>query len=244
MNFPRVIFQTWEDENVPEQWRDAQRSVIEKNPNWTYVLITNADRERIISDNFPHLLPLFRSFKHNVMRADMIRYIFLYLHGGLYLDLDFVALYPFDSVRLAEGTDVGLVRSPNSSGMFTNAFMVARPGCPFWLACLEEIQKEKSPLFTFTKHLEVLTTTGPLMLTHVAESIPEYVCVLEDIIVPCNLCKLEEEGGCDSKEPGIVKPIQGSSWASLDTTIINGVFCNRKVILVVIITWLVLKLSE
>lgn len=242
MNFPRVIFQTWEDENIPEKWRDAQRSVIEKNPNWTYVLITNADRERIISESFPHLLPLFRSFKHNIMRADMIRYIVLYLHGGIYLDLDFVAVHSFDEIHLPKGTDVGLVRSPNSKGMFTNAFMVARPGCPFWLACLEEIQKEKSPLLTFTKHLEVMTTTGPLMLTHVAESIPQYVTVLENIIVPCNFCKAEE--GCDSKEPGIVKPIEGASWASLDTKIINTIFCNRKVIFVILITWLILKLSE
>jgi mannosyltransferase OCH1-like enzyme len=244
MNFPRVIFQTWEDENVPEKWRDAQKSVIEKNPNWEYVLITNADRIRIIKENFPELLPLFMSFKHNIMRADMIRYIILYLHGGVYLDLDFIAMYPFDSLRLADGTDVGLVKSPNTSSMFTNAFMVSRPGCPFWLHCLSEITAQKSPLLTFTKHLEVMFTTGPAMLTRVAETFPNYVCVLEEIIVPCNLCQLSEKEGCSSEEPGIVKPIEGSSWASIDTKIINGVFCNRKVILVILIAWIFLKLSR
>jgi mannosyltransferase OCH1-like enzyme len=243
MNFPRVIFQTWEDENVPEKWRDAQKSVIEKNPNWEYVLVTNKDRIRIIKENFPGLLPLFMSFKHNIMRADMIRYIFLYLYGGVYLDLDFVALYPFDSLSLEDGAEVGLARGPNVDGTFTNAFMVSKPGSQFWLHCLSEITKPKSPFLTFTKHLEVMFTTGPAMLTNVAERYPmERISVLEHVIVPCNLCQLEE--GCDSKEPGLVKPIEGSSWNSLDTKIINGFFCYRKAIYIAVFVFLVIKLSE
>lgn len=245
MNFPRIIFQTWEDENVPEKWRDAQRSVIEKNPNWEYVLITNEDRIRIIRENFPELLPLFKSFKHNIMRADMIRYVVLYLYGGVYLDLDFVALESFDSLKI-EGAraEVGLVVSTNSSNMFTNAFMASKPGSQFWLECLAEIRRPKSPLITFTKHLEVMLTTGPIMLTNVAEKYPmDRVAILENVIVPCNLCEASSEEGCTSKEPGLVKPIEGSSWVSLDTKIINGFFCNRKAIYIAVILWLVLKLS-
>jgi mannosyltransferase OCH1-like enzyme len=249
MNFPRVIFQTWEDENVPEKWRDAQKSVIEKNPNWEYVLITNADRIRIIKENFPELLPLFMSFKHNIMRADMIRYIILYLHGGVYLDLDFIAMYPFDSLKLDERAEVGFVTSKNSilgeNSILSNSFMVSKPGSNFWLHCLDEIRKEKSPLLTFTKHLEVMSTTGPFMLTRVAEKYPmDKITILENVVVPCNMCQIESEEGCDSKEPGLVKPIEGSSWNSLDTKIINGVFCNRKVILVILIAWIFLKLSR
>ena len=62
--------------------------------------------------------------------------------GGMYLDLDFVALKPFDELLGAKS--VVLAEMSNDTAFehnIPNAWMASTPGHPFWLFCLQEITK-------------------------------------------------------------------------------------------------------
>ena len=58
MNFPKNIFQTWKTKDVPDKWKDAQKSVIDMNPGWNYTLLTDDDNDRIVKENFPYFIKL------------------------------------------------------------------------------------------------------------------------------------------------------------------------------------------
>lgn len=229
MSFPKLIFQTWKTADVPAQWRAARQSVVDLNPGWTHVLLTDDDNERIVRHHLPGYLPHFKAFPHAIQRADAIRYIAMYLWGGVYLDLDYVALRSFDGIRL--DAPVGLLRSNNARGMVTNSFLVSLPRCPFWLACLEASTRP-APWWAVTKHLEVFHTTGPFMLNRVFIEHPRLAQVL-DVSVPCDVCSLQE---CRPTTGYFVMPIAGSSWHAWDSALINWVFCNRTLAAVVACT--------
>lgn len=219
---PRIIFQTWESREVPEVWRAAQRSVIDMHPAWKYVLLTADDRVRIIRAHFPQLLPRFLGFRHNVQRADMIRCAVLYLYGGVYLDLDYVAIRPFDGIRLEDGKEVGIAVSSNAKFRLSNSFMVSTPRSTFWLQCLAAMDKPR-PFWAITQHLEVFASTGPFVVNRVARRNSPVVQRLTHASVPCSIC---EHGRCVHDPAYFVMPVAGGSWFAWDGIVLVWLFCH------------------
>jgi mannosyltransferase OCH1-like enzyme len=222
----RVIIQTWKTYDVPAQWQRAQRSVIDLNPCWKYVFLSDDDCDRLVARHFPSFVPTFRGFPHGIQRADAVRYVALYVYGGVYLDLDFQALRPFDELKLSDGKEVGIMRSSNAKDLVTNAFMVAaRPRQPFWLACIDEMTRVKAPWWAVTKHFEVMMTTGPFMLDRVYRRHPEAVSILR-VAVPCDVCQIERAACHDDTQKYFVMPVEGGSWHAWDSKALNFIFCN------------------
>lgn len=219
---PKIIFQTWKTKNVPHAWQEAQASVQKKNPGFKYVFLTDADNEAIVRDYFPSFLQTYQGLAYGIQRADTIRYILLYLYGGIYLDLDYVAIKAFDKIKLDPGKQVGLISSSNASKVLTNSFLISKPSAPFWLECLEEIKQAK-PIWAITKHIEVMSTTGPLMINRVAARNMEIVQVLDKIAVPCTVCNIDH---CKYDSTYYIMPIRGQTWNSMDSYIINWFMCN------------------
>lgn len=236
---PKIIFQTWKTREIPDKWKEGQRSIIQMNPKWIYVLITDEDAEKIVRENFPHVLPKFKAFRHGISRADAIRYMILYLYGGIYLDLDYKALKSFDDVSLPEEKDVGIVPSFNTFGHhLSNSFMMSRPGATFLLNCIDEMMKPANPFWSLSKHIEVMNVAGPNMVQRVYTKNPGAVEVLRDIVVPCNICAINK--GCPIDSNYYLWPLKGGSWHSWDTALLNFVYCHAIHITVIVVILVVL----
>jgi mannosyltransferase OCH1-like enzyme len=237
----RKIFQTWKTKDVPPEWAEAQRSVILMNPNWEYCLLTDEDNDQIVKEYFPDFYPYFTSFPYAIQRADAVRYCLMYLYGGIYLDLDYVALKPFDDLVLEK--EIGLIESHNNvvRRMVTNSFMVsAVPGNSFWLSCIEEMKKN-IPWYAFTKHFKVFMSTGPFMLDHVYRNNKDSVQILKNVSVICNVCQVSH---CKSNTLYYIKPISGSSWHSWDSSLMNMVYCNIYIVLFLIVIVIIKLIIE
>lgn len=70
---PKIIHQTWKDENVPLDWRAAQASCRAMHPDFEYRLWTDATAREFIAAKFPELLRTWDSYPFNIQRADAIR---------------------------------------------------------------------------------------------------------------------------------------------------------------------------
>lgn len=228
MEIPKIIFQTWKTYDVPDQWKYAQKTVKEKNKDWKYMLLSDEDNLQIVKKNFPDFLPYFINFKYNIQRADAIRYIVLYLYGGIYLDLDYQAIKPFDKIILEKDKEVGLIKSSNID-CITNSFLCSHKGANFWLKCIEEMKKPYKWWY-FTKHLKIMCSTGPLMIDRVYKANIDKSQILE-ITVPCSVCNIDE---CVYDKKYFLRGIRGDSWHSWDSYIINMIHCNRKSIIYII----------
>jgi mannosyltransferase OCH1-like enzyme len=218
----KFIFQTWKNNDIPDKWKEAQLSVIKNNPDYEYKLFTDDDNRNIVINYFPDFLEYYDNFEYNIQRADAIRYMILYLYGGIYLDLDYICNHSFNIIKINK--QIGLNRSINQSWSFTNSIMISSvKSHPIWLECLRNMKK-KTPFFIRGKHLKVMTSTGPIMLTRSTRKFKQDIEEL-DIIQKCNVCEIKQ---CDIDRKYILTPIEGSSWLESDSKFYIWLFCNKK----------------
>ena len=154
------------------------------------------------------------------------------------MDLDFEVLKPLDSL-FTNDNEVYLVNSSNIGSYLTNSFMASKPRCKLWLDCIEAMKK-KLPFYCMGKHLTVMNSTGPIMLTHVVNKAKiVYGMLPVRLILPCSVCNIK----CYSKG-AYLKQLEGSSWIAYDTKIYNFFMCNYKQLLIAIaLIFLVILIS-
>lgn len=231
VKIPLIVMQTWKDKNIPAHWKSSQNAIRNIMPHWKYVLMTDEDNRNFCAKHFPDFLPIYDSFEYGIMRADAIRYMWLYINGGLYLDLDIEVTKPFDDL-FYEDHDIYGVRSGNYKKFYTNAIMASKPRVPFWLKCIEDM---KVPYRTWQigKHLKVMRTTGPLMLSKMLiDHEPDIGQMPAELLTACTVC---DPKPCNIKS-GYAKTLEGSSWVAWDTKVYTFCACNSGKIMVVLLS--------
>lgn len=164
--FPKHIFQTWKSKtDIPENMDYWSSTWKLHNPHYTYTLWDDADNLAFVKKEFPWFLPTYEGYDREIKRADAIRYMFLYRFGGIYADMDFECLKPFDELlEKFEGYDIilGSMESDgnpwNISNSIPNAIMISKPGCEFWIRLLELLVKKSKGTY------RVEEATGPIVL--------------------------------------------------------------------------------
>lgn len=237
VTIPKIIMQTWKDNDVPDKWKISPKSIKKYMPGWKYVLMTDKTNRKFVKKHFPDFLSYYDGFQHNIMRADAIRYMWLYVHGGIYMDLDFEMKHSLDSL-FTSNTEAYLVSSGNIGSCITNSFMASKPGCKIWLDMIEAMKKPV-PWYCYGKHFEVMCSTGPIQLTHVVKkSSVVYAMLPGKLIMPCSACNISN---CKA-EGAYLKPLEGSSWITYDTKFYNFFLCNWKKVMCLVIILLILML--
>jgi mannosyltransferase OCH1-like enzyme len=242
MNFPKNIFQIWfviKNPEMPDKWKEAQQTVISMNPDWNYKLVDEDYSKNIVKTYFPDFYQYYISFPYTIQRIDAIRYCLLYLYGGIYLDLDYICNKSFGDITLT--AEVGLIKSNNTPGVFTNSFLASKPKSEFWLMVIEQMKKPLNFFQKITKHLKIMNSTGPFMINNVANKNKKYIETLENIQTPCNVCNINQ---CKTGGGYYITPIDGSLWHSWDSALLNVLFCNKVIILVILILIFILILKK
>jgi len=223
---PKIIMQTWKTKTLPAHWQASQDAIRRLLVDWKYTLQTDADNTSFVSRYFPDFKATFDGFEYPIQRADAIRYMWLYVHGGVYLDLDLEIVEDICCL-FKRPAHIYVVMSGIVPNVYTNAFMAAVPGQHVMLECLHLMQIGHRP-WHFGKHLKVVNSTGPNMFTQaiinykeqdedfIVEEIPS------DKIIACSIC--------DPKpcwRPGaICRTLGGSSWSGSDTELLGRLYCD------------------
>lgn len=162
--FPKIIFQTWKTHTLPKQfayWSETWK----KHNDYKYILWDDIENRAFVAANFDWFLPTYDGYDAGIKRADAIRYMFLYKFGGIYADLDFECLKPFDelldvykSYDIILGSMESDLSSWHLSNNIPNAIMISKPGCTFWLKVLKEMERRSK----WVARPEV--QTGPIVL--------------------------------------------------------------------------------
>jgi len=243
IHIPRIIMQTWKNEILPKHWQASQDAIHRYMRHWNYKLMTDEDNLKFVSIYFPDFLHYFKLFEYPIQRADAIRYMWLYVHGGIYLDLDIEIKRELDDLFM-EDKEVYFVRSRSIRSVYTNAFMGAKPKSPIMLDCLSEMRRPLK-LWHVGKHLKVIHSTGPMMLTRVMtnhhrrvmkeegrtiiDGSPPgkaYTTRVHELpvrkLLPCSVC---DERPCEV-EGSYCRVLGGSSWAGADTEFFIYMHCH------------------
>ena len=234
VKIPLIVLQTWKTTQIPSHWIPSQKGLKKHMSHWKYVLMTDEDNRNFCKKHFPDFLPYYDAFEYPIMRADAIRYMFLYVYGGLYIDMDIEVRKPLDDL-FYEDHDIYLARSGTFGSYYTNAFMASKPKQKFWLECIEEM-KQPYKSWQIGKHLKVMRSTGPLMLTSsVGKNENLDIGELPEDLLGCSVCDPKPF----YKEGNYVAILEGSSWIEADTKTYIFFTCYWKYVIFIVVILIV-----
>ncbi|MCW0219428.1 MAG: glycosyltransferase [Prosthecobacter sp.] len=157
----KLVHQTWKNA-CPEHWifRKSRTAVSRFFPGWEYKLWTDEDLDHLVRTRFPEYYAGWDSLDRGIKKVDVARYFILYLHGGIYADLDFI--FTQDPAHLFEdGNDLYFYQSTQALvkgwDFLGNAFMGSTAGHPFWLQLVDY-------MLALPATTPVLHHTGPLAI--------------------------------------------------------------------------------
>ena len=166
---PRILHQTNKTRCVGmNAWRNVCRT-FEHNPGYSYRFYDDARCEELIRDNFhSDVLVAFQTLRAGAAIADLWRYCCLYVHGGVYLDLDSGVIGPLDNSQAAKGDLADPPIGPQSQALFmidaeANLIqwaLAAVPRHPVLLRCIEmSVQR------ILQREPNIFIATGPSVFT-------------------------------------------------------------------------------
>lgn len=177
----RVIHQIWFG-TIPnkstarkayEKLKLYRDSWSEKNPTWSRIEWNKKMCDQLIKLHFPEHTELYKHYKYEIQRCDMIRYLILYRYGGWYADMDYYCNRPLDEVHNEYKNDIYFVQTPNSTILHdddhvSNSLMYSKPKHPYWRQVMLVLEKnQKTIYYYYSKHLAVMYTTGPAILNRI-----------------------------------------------------------------------------
>jgi mannosyltransferase OCH1-like enzyme len=103
INIPNRIMQYWHDERPPEDVQRAILAVQASNPNAACTVLHEQTARDFIAAHFGAAMrSLFDFCFHHTMKSDFARLCHLYVHGGIYVDVDVRCHAPLANI-LANG---------------------------------------------------------------------------------------------------------------------------------------------
>lgn len=202
--------QTWKSTVIPPKWVQGQHSVQAAFPDWTYVFLTDDDCLAFVQDFFPEHLRAFQNLPYNIQRADVIRYMWLYVYGGLYLDMDYEVKTPFETYLSSFDAPLMLMHSVHISYVLTNSLIVAKPGQTLFLSMISKALYEQVPTY-YGKHLRVMLSTGPMAFHEIVnQSRTAYVVLPRQLFL-------------EHHTKSFTVPLEGQTWNAADSLMLNAI---------------------
>lgn len=101
--FPKKIWQSWKVNPLEFAERDllVAKTWEQLNPRYRYEVLTDDNDEQYVEDNFgpngfnrSDIISTYNQLTAKIIKADLLRYLVLYVEGGVYADIDVEALKP------------------------------------------------------------------------------------------------------------------------------------------------------
>jgi len=158
---PMRVYQTWKSKSVlPANFEIWSRTIKDKNPSFEVSLWDDDDNHSFVDTNFPWFKEKYYSYDKEIMRVDVTRYFYLFLHGGFYMDLDVECLKSLDRYLSSADIIFGQMGADQAfHDAIPNAIMAARPRQDFWLFVFSHLLRGAS-------HGPPEVVTGPSFLTY------------------------------------------------------------------------------
>ncbi|GMG49236.1 unnamed protein product [Ambrosiozyma monospora] len=196
---PKTIWQMWRfkptEENFP--YHELHDKWAELNPNFKYHFETNGNLIDMLCEEFKYTVPeiayALETLPSLILKADLSRYLMLFLYGGAYSDLDVNLIIPIDE-WFDTNRNVGLVVGMETDGtesyasqlkdQMENWFFKAKPRHPVMAKVIATVVKNTFEAHDkglvpddkdhqdreFCTRFSVLGWTGPQVLSKVVQA--------------------------------------------------------------------------
>ena len=183
---PKLIIQTWKNNDIPDKYRTLLKKLRENNEGFNYMFYTDENIKTFVETHYPEYLEIFNQFEYPIQRVDFFRYLVIYTFGGFYFDLDMDVecslgpLLEYDAVFPKEWEKNGdpIFQEQNMQFLLGNYAFGARAGNLFLKKIIDNIVSSRIPREKIPNKKDkiVFYTTGPVMVT---QSLIDYLLLTD-----------------------------------------------------------------
>jgi mannosyltransferase OCH1-like enzyme len=130
----------------------ARQACVDMHPGYEFRYWTDATAAAFVREHFPKLFKMWSGYRMTIQKADSLRYMLLYVHGGMairtmqwilltmetgiFLDLDLECLRPLDPLRRFDFV------APAATPMgISNGFLMVAPRHPFMQFVIDNLPR-------------------------------------------------------------------------------------------------------
>lgn len=97
---PRNFFQTYKTSMFDQQHAEWMRVYRSKHPEFNFIFHGDLEMEAFMRQEWGHhpIYPIYKGAQFGPSKADIWRYCILYIHGGIYLDIDSALLFNMNGI--------------------------------------------------------------------------------------------------------------------------------------------------
>lgn len=147
---------------MPKSWQASRNSCLALHPesaNYTHYFWDDQSAEQFMRTHYSFFLRDFLDYRHNIQRADALRYFILHHYGGIFLDLDLECRRSLGPLRRFPVLNI------NASPVgVSNGFMMAQARHPF-LEQLVKNLKYYDRSWLGIPYADIMFSTGPMFLS-------------------------------------------------------------------------------
>jgi len=169
ISIPKVIIQTGFSEiNTSKN----KNKIITENPEYTYKYYNNTDCINFINKNFSYnVVKAFNKLKPGAFKADLFRYCYLFINGGVYIDLDICPEKPLNEIIIKDTHFVSCLEdrpNRNINGIY-QGFIASVKNLEFYKIAINKIVIN-TEIEYYPKNISsdiwinILSITGPVLL--------------------------------------------------------------------------------
>jgi mannosyltransferase OCH1-like enzyme len=197
--FPKKIWQSWKVDPTRFEHRDNERARTwtVKNPSHRYEVLTDDNADNYVTHHYgplglnrPDIVHVYQSLNAKINKSDLLRYLIMYVEGGVYADIDVEAIRPIKKFipKAFDEADIDMiigieVDEPDFAShpvlgskaqSFCQWTFMCKPRLPVMLRLIEHIMiwlhelslKQGKPISDlYLDFNEVLSGTGPSAFT-------------------------------------------------------------------------------
>jgi len=177
---PKKIHFTYASENLPETYQENLKKWKEMCPDWEFSFYSDEKIYQLFKEHFPDYYEELPKIPYGAMLADFFRYAVLFVHGGLYSDIDTIPLKKIPETWLNYEVVIGYEYQPskfpeslrypwNEKEFLCQWTLLSASGNLLFKEALElSFQRLRKRNYQANCIFDVLNTAGPLLLTDVA----------------------------------------------------------------------------
>ena len=176
---PKKLHFTYRTERAPEKFQKNLKQWERMCPDWEIHYYSDAMIFGFFEKHFPEYLSDLSKITLGAALADVFRYALLYIHGGMYTDIDTIPLkkIPVDWLNYQTVLGYEFQRGKGSADfrykhdVICQWTMLSAPKNPLFKEALNKCIKNLRDInFHFSVPRQVLLATGPLLFTSIANN--------------------------------------------------------------------------
>lgn len=176
---PKIIHQIWSDKYkpLPKFFSILSQTWKEHHPDWEYIYWDEERMECFVKNEYPQYYMFWHALPFDMQRWDSIRFLILYKMGGMHVDFDYECWENVEPL-LKGSCNIALEPETHCKMYKVNSFLnSALLACisehPFINGVINKVFSDQTLKYDTTNQpMCILNTTGPLMLSHLYDSLP------------------------------------------------------------------------